>query len=54
MANGPTTDKTAVNFVSTSTRVSPSTKTPKQPSPTFGPHSQFAGIGRGVAGDPRK
>lgn len=40
--------------IAKSQQVSPSTKTPKAPSPVFGTSSQFKGIGRGVPGDPRK
>ena len=44
----------ASKFIDVSRKVNPSTKTRKSKGASFRGKSQFAGIGRGVAGDPRK
>lgn len=49
-----TTTATGNKFMQRSKSVSPSTKTKKPPSRVFGPSSQFSGVGRGAAGDPRR
>ncbi len=54
MSKRGTTRKTGEAWIARSRRVSPSTKKSKPPGRVFGPSSQFAGVLRGAAGDPRK
>ena len=46
--------ETGDHFRAVSQKVSPSKKSTKTSAPVFGSSSQFAGVGRGVPGDPRK
>jgi hypothetical protein len=49
-----TTRKTGERWMARSRQHSPSTKRPKPPGRVFGTSSQFAGVGAGRPGDPRR
>ena len=49
-----TTTEVGQSWVKKSQQAHPSKKVRKPQGRLFGPKSQFAGVGRGVPGDPRK